>query len=265
MRVAGVVLAALAFVPSAFAGPLQVRATFDDRAVEFGAPIRTHVVALFDPDQVRAGSVHVVDDFAPLTALAPAHTTRADGVVAIDRTATCMTEPCLETVKLHHVTVTAVSRSGRVIHATAPWPSLSVRGRVTAADLRHARPSFLANTAPHPVSYRFAPATLERLLIVAAIALALGATALAAFELRARLRRRRDVVTVDELARALRLVREAEARPPADRRRALGLLARLLEARDRGLAGAANTLAWARPAPETTAVEELVENVEQRA
>ncbi|HEY3541246.1 MAG TPA: hypothetical protein VGK79_01780, partial [Gaiellaceae bacterium] len=74
-------------------------------------------------------------------------------------------------------------------------------------------------------------------------------------------RRRRGTVTVDELERALRLVREAEARPPADRRRALGLLARLLDARDGRLAGAARTLAWSRPEPEPAAVDDLVDDV----
>jgi hypothetical protein len=64
------------------------------------------------------------------------------------------------------------------------------------------------------------------------------------------------------LARAVALAREAERRPTPDRRRALGLLARLLGARDAQLAGAADDLAWSAPAPTPDALAELVSEVE---
>jgi hypothetical protein len=76
-------------------------------------------------------------------------------------------------------------------------------------------------------------------------------------------RRRRRPASVDELGRALRLAREAERRPEQDRRRALGLLARLLEARDRRLAGTASDLAWSKPTPERDALTTLVRDVER--
>jgi len=76
-------------------------------------------------------------------------------------------------------------------------------------------------------------------------------------------RRRRAAASADELARALRLVREAEERPVPDRRRALALLARLLRNRDAELGDAASDLAWKEPAPERQAVDALVAEVEQ--
>jgi hypothetical protein len=66
------------------------------------------------------------------------------------------------------------------------------------------------------------------------------------------------------LERALALARAAEERPTPDRRRALGLLARLLGSRDPRLAGAADDLAWSAPAPTSDAVADLVTQVEQK-
>ena len=66
------------------------------------------------------------------------------------------------------------------------------------------------------------------------------------------------------LERALALAREAEQRPPPDRRRALGLLARLLGPRDPRLAGAADDLAWSAPAPTSDELAELVTEVERK-
>jgi len=77
------------------------------------------------------------------------------------------------------------------------------------------------------------------------------------------MRRRRVEPTTDELERALRLAREAEGRQVSDRRRALGLLARLLGSRDRRLSGAASELAWAKPEPEGAALATLVADVER--
>jgi hypothetical protein len=73
--------------------------------------------------------------------------------------------------------------------------------------------------------------------------------------------RRRALASDDELSRAIRLAREAGTRPAPDRRRALGLLARLLH--DRPQRRTATDLAWARPEPQPEAVEALVHDVEQ--
>jgi hypothetical protein len=130
-----------------------------------------------------------------------------------------------------------------------------VRSRVTAADIAAASPPFAADTAPARPTYRVEPHTAEILLIALAALAAAGAAALVALELVER--RRRTVLAVDELSRALRLVREAEARPVSDRRRALALLARLAPSAE------ARELAWSEPPPEPNRVDDLVERVER--
>jgi hypothetical protein len=131
-----------------------------------------------------------------------------------------------------------------------------LRSRVSAADLRRATPRLAADTAPPPAHERLSALPLQ---IVAALAAA-GALALLALEAVARSRRRGATADGDELARALRLVREAEDRPVPDRRRAVGLLARFLHGDSRRTA---NDLAWSRPAPEPPAVDALVTDVER--
>jgi hypothetical protein len=66
---------------------------------------------------------------------------------------------------------------------------------------------------------------------------------------------------VDALERALRLAREAERLPVPHRRRALGLLARLL-GRDH-LSSAASDLAWSEHKPEPDELEALVSEIER--
>ena len=149
------------------------------------------------------------------------------------------------------------------MRATANWPVLRVRGRVATADLARLRPPFRASTAPPPPSYRLAPSTLAWLLDGLAVALALGAVALASRTRHAGSRAGRRGRPADELERALRLAREAENRPPPDRRRALGLLARVLRARARPLSGTASELAWAKPEPEREALATFVADVER--
>jgi hypothetical protein len=157
--------------------------------------------------------------------------------------------------------VTATARDGRTVHARAAWPALHVRGRVTAADLAPARPPFRVDTAPPAPTYSVRPGLLTWLLVAAAVVLALAAIALVVREL---LRRRTTRMPAEDvLERALRLTREAESRAPDDRRRALGLLARVLEARKRATASSARDLAWSRPPPESDELAALVGDVER--
>lgn len=273
--VAGVVaLAAGGFASGAWAAPppLVVRATFDTPTVQFAGAIHIHVVVLLDGTRVRPDSLRIVDDLAPLTSLSPGRitrTTQGDTItVTLDRTFSCLSSSCVSpssdaTPALPPVKVSVATLHGETLRASAPWPTLHVQGRVRKADLGRSRPPFRANTAPPPPSYRLAPSTLAWLLYGAAVVLALVAAALVVHEARRLARRRRGEPTVDELERALRLAREAESRPPPDRRRALGLLARLLDARDRRLSGTASELAWAEPEPERAALATFVADVER--
>jgi hypothetical protein len=272
MRTAVVLLAAGIFASGASAAPFVVRASFDASTVEFGAAIGTHVVVLLDGTRVQPDSLRIVAGAVPLSPLSAAQTTRivqGDTItVAVARTYSCFSSACVAsngdaTPALPTVTATVVARDGKTLRAVASWPTLHVRGRVNRADLGRSSPPFLADTTPGSPSYRVTPSTLAWLLDAVAIALALAAAALGAHTALRLMRRRRVEPTTDELERALRLAREAEGRPVSDRRRALGLLARLLGSRDRRLSGAASELAWAKPEPEGAALVTLVADVER--
>lgn len=256
-------VAALVVAPAAVAAPLTVHARFDDATIQFGDVIRAHVTVLADPS-VRRSSIEVAEDLAPLTITSAAQTARSGAVLEVTRTAMCETAACVSKTppRPAAVVVTATLRSGKPVRATAQWPALQVRGRVTAADLAQGRPPFRTSVGTPSVTYAVAPRTLAWLLVAAAILLGAGAVTLAVTTLRRR-RRTRAVPEGDALARALRLAREAESRLPPDRRRAAGLLARLLRERGERLAGAASDLAWAPPQPEAGALEGLVSDVER--
>ena len=267
---AAVVAGALA--AGASAATLTARASFDKPTVQFGEATNAHVVVLLDPSRIRPDSVRIVSDPGPLTVLKPERTTRSvEGdttVIAVDRTVGCLSSACVAkggdaTPRLPRVTVTATTRAGRIVRTHITWPVLHVRGRVSAADLARSRPPFRGDTSLPPPSYRISPATLSGLLVGAAVVLGLAALALALWQGLILYRHMNAAPPEDALARALRLAREAEQRPEPDRRRALGLLARLLKTRDGRLASSASDLAWAKPAPARDAVEAIVGDVER--
>ena len=127
----------------------------------------------------------------------------------------------------------------------------------TAAEVAHPLRSFHRQTTPPPTSYNVQPGLLRALLLGAAALLVAAAVVLLVPLLRRLVPAPRDNRT--PLQRALDLVRASLTRPPADRRRALDLLARVV-GRDRSRA--ALDLAWSRPAPDPARIESLVESVE---
>jgi hypothetical protein len=136
---------------------------------------------------------------------------------------------------------------------------------VVAADLTPTQPPLKSDVVPPPVDYRIAPSTLSRLLELLAVVLAVAGVAVAGRQLAAIRRERRAwAEPLTELERALVLAREAESRPPADRRRALALLERLLRPRDANLAREARNLAWSSPPPEAKELDDLVAEVERK-
>jgi hypothetical protein len=264
--VLAVVLAGV-LAPSAVAAPLRAEAGFDDSTVQFGDLIHTRVSVVVD-GSVRARSVHIVDDPAPLTTVSSPRMTRVGNVIELTRDAICLTSACVSdtgstTPKLAPALVSATLQNGSRVRVAVAWPQLTVRGRVTGGDLSRSQPPFRAALLPPAPTYRTSPGALAWLLDAAAIVLALVAAALVLVQVRRWARARGRATQADELGRALRLAREAEQRPPPDRRRAAGLLARLLGARDAALAGSASDLAWREPQPEPEALESLVGEVER--
>ena len=249
---------------------LTVRASFEPPAVQFGDRVVARVVVLADRGALDTSRLRVTEDIAPLAPLGRPHvswTTRGRLLVAsYELSAVCLSEECLaragsKQLRLPAARAEAPRRSGGVARAESAWPVLEVGGRVTAADLRPSRPPFRADTSAPAVSYRIAPSTLALLLDVVAAVLAAAGLAFGLWQAAVLARRTRSSDTRNELERALALVREAESRRPEDRRRAVGLLARVLRRRNERLAAAAGDLAWsqATPAPdELAALADLV-------
>jgi hypothetical protein len=252
------------FAPTA---PLAVRAAFDRTIAGFGDPVTARVVIEVDRRAVEASTLRFTTDLAPLTLLSPARVTRTIlgrlETVSIVQRAACITAPCLAgVVTVHPVHVSVTTRAG-ALSSPSPAVELQLRGRVTAKDLAAVTPNFTANVAPPTPSYRISPSTAAPLLDVIAALAAAGAAALVVLQALAVRRNRRPEETRDELARALRLAREAEVRPAPDRRRAIALLARLLRNREGRLGAAASDLAWSEPAPDPQAIAALVADVER--
>jgi hypothetical protein len=249
--------------------PVEVAASFDPAFVQFGDRITARVVVALDTRLVQTQTLRITDDFAPLTQLGSARTSRSTQgsleLVTVAVPVACLTAPCVASsgqarVELPLVRASVLMRGGRTAHASAHWPALAVRGRVTASDLKPSTPPFEADTAPPAATYRIDPATLATLLDVLAALFAFSAIGLTAREVHLRLRRQRP--QPGALEHALQLTRQAESRPVADRRRALALLSRALGGDRRS--GAARRLAWSEPTPEPDELEELVSEIEQQ-
>jgi hypothetical protein len=274
LAVAGTVAALLALGHSASTptiaptAPVEVAATFDPAVPQFGDRILARVVIALDTRRLRPQTMRLTDDLSPLTQLGAARTSRLTQgsveLVTVVVPVSCLTAECVAPTGVAHVGLPRVhasvlARDGRIARASAAWPTLSVRGRVTKSDLAARTPPLEADTTPPTLTYRIAPETLSTLLSLLALLCALGAIAIAGWEAHLRVERRRRQPAA--LERALRLTREAERLPAADRRRALALLARAL-ARDQR-SGAVQKLAWSEPVPEPHELEELVTDIEQ--
>jgi hypothetical protein len=248
---------------NAAAAPVKVTAVLDQTAVDFGDPVTATVTVFLDHDT----DVQLHENLAPLTQLGPTRVTNAtlDGVHTVTYTsrASCLDQRCISTTGGKRIALKPVVVNAAGTKTTTAWPVLDVRARVSKEDAAKVRPPLRHDTTPPAVTYRFAPAGLARALEIAAALLAAAGLLLAGWTAAALNRRRRVVAPLTGLERALALARDAERRPPPDRRRALGLLARLLGPRDSQLADAADDLAWSAPAPTPDALAELVSQVEQ--
>lgn len=251
--------------------PLTVRTSFDPPIALFGDRVVAHVVVTADRHALDTSRLRISDDVAPLARLGAAQVSRTTQgrllTVSISLPTVCIDEHCLAAkgpmlLRLPVVRAEAPRRGGGVERATAAWPMLELRSRVDASDLAASPLPFRGDTSAPDLTYRIAPGTLARLLDLLAVMLVVAGVALAAWQAVAQARRRRSVDGRTELERALALVREAQTRPPRDRRLAVGLLARLLRPRDAALAGDAADLAWSEPQPAADAVGELADRAE---
>jgi hypothetical protein len=250
---------------------LSVSGKLAPMAIRFADPLVAEVEVAYDPGQVDGDSIHVVPAFAPFVQISPpavSHERRgALAVLRIRYALQCLTDGCVPltrslALRLPRLTVTG-SAAGRTVRASAAWPQVRVLSRLPASAatgtvvFRHQR------VLPPP-GYAVPPGALAAGLIAGAAL----ATILAAWALAHGLRRRRAQPAADRLTpleRALWYVRDASTRPdPADRRRALELLAEAVEAEGRGerLADETYEAAWVEAPPTPQRSTELADAVE---
>jgi hypothetical protein len=270
VRFVAVVLAGLAAgVPVATAGSPSIRASVDRATPRFGDPFTYVAEARFSREADRGDAAQVLADPGAFAVLAPPQTERAtigeDVVLTVTQRLACLSIACVPTGASRAVLLprASVDLGGAV--ATAAPVVVSVGARVADAAVNAGEPQYRTATELPPPTTRFEPGPVVALLASAGILLAVVGIALAgygALQGTARASRRRDL---SPLTRALRLLRESSTRPPADRRRAAGLLARLLGTggSDANLATEAQHVAWSRPDPSPRDAEVLADRTQR--
>jgi hypothetical protein len=277
--IVGIGLGWLNATPSGGAPPahrLAVSTSLEPHPAFYGDVLTAEIDVEINSADVAAKSVRVVPGFGPYVETNPPKVTESG--VGSDRTLRyrysiqCVSEFCLPGAKpfalqIPPVTVTAKAGSQQ-LKATATWPTTFIASRLTAKDIARTHFRF-AKTVPAP-KYTVPPGTLAGLLTAAAGILAVAALALIGFEL-VRLverRRRRALVVLTPLETALAYTRDAARRPDAaDRRRALGLLAKTLDSEGVAttLADTAADVAWSEEPPTPDRAIELADEVESTA
>ncbi len=268
-RAAAVAALGLLLAPAGQAAerPLSVHASVAPSSIGVGDPfvarVDVSVAPGIDPDEVR-----VAIAAGPFTALGPPAVERRDvqgaTVVRATQRFACLSIDCVPGARPREIALpSARARLGtdRAAQAFGPRLSLRVVPRVPAAALEPTNPAFRRTTAPPEPRYRITPGLLVGILLAGAGLLGVLAAALVAVEIRRSAPGEADAV--DPFARAIRLLRESVGRPSPDRRRAAGLIARLLAERDGSpLADSAGALAWSAAVPDPPAVEALAEDAE---
>jgi hypothetical protein len=252
--------------------PLVATPSLSARTLAFGDPLSARLDLLIDPRAADPASVRVKPRFTPYRIVGTTLTTRrAGGALLSYRYALeCLSPACVpgkaQSEQLFLATVVSYrTRSGAVEKRTVDWPDYTIVSRLNDADRRNPTDRLRANAALPAVSYRFDPGTLQVLLPALSGALAMLAAALAALAFR---RRAQPIALAGpELApldRALLLVRASTANGfPAERRKALGRLARELRASGRlELADTAVRLAWSAESPSADAAGSFATEVE---
>ncbi len=257
------------------AGELTVSTSLTPRPIFFGDPLTAEIDVDVTRAAVRTDSVKLAaPSFAPyVETKAPEvsrHRAGPDEVIQYRYTLQCVDDPCLplkgpSTIRFPPVTVTAAAGSQQ-LKESAKWPLAIASSRLQPADISSSIAHFRhPTTLPSPV-YSVSPGVLAGGLTVAAILLAAGALALLGRELLGVLARRRlgALAKLTPLEAALLYLRQAAGRPdPADRRKALELLAKVLDADGVStLAGTAGDVAWAEEPPTPARVVELADEVE---
>jgi hypothetical protein len=255
---------------------LAVRTSLTPSATYFGDPVVAQVSVDVDPSVVSTSTIHPAPSFTPYVQSGPpfVQTSKAgaEETIVYSYDLQCVTNGCLpvtkpRTVQFPPVTVNATTGT-RDVKATATWQPLIVSSRLQSTDLTGGAPRFRTPDSPPTAHFGVSPAVAD-LLVVAGVLLGIAALALVGLELRAYLARRRqsELERLSPLELALALTRDAAQRPdPADRRKALGLLADVLaDTDDPSLARSVEGAAWSEDPPTPDRALELADEVQPPA
>jgi hypothetical protein len=264
------VLACLAVgVPVASAGPPAIDASIDRASPLFGDPFTYVVEARFSSDAVAGDAAQVVADPGPFAVLEPPQTERSirgeEVVVTVTQRLACLSIACVPTGAARTVWLPRPSVDvGGAVETAAPVV-VHIGARVAEAAVNAGEPQYRTATELPPPTTRIEPGWGAALFALAGSLLAVAGIGLAGYGIlhtTGRAARGRDP---NHLARALRLLRESSRRAPPDRRRAAGLLARLLATGggDATLASRAQLVAWSRPDPSPHDAEELADRAQR--
>jgi hypothetical protein len=248
---------------------LAAETSLEPSPSQFGDALVAELEVRFDPATIDPRSIRVETDFTPYAPEGPPEVVAARSgsgqrLVRYRYHLSCLTAACLPTrgeraVALAPSRVTAAAGS-RTVTVQVRWPSALVRPRIRPADLARS-PRFRSPVSSNRTPFRTAPGPLVAGLFALASLLGVAGLLLAGRELARLLRSRRPPTPVDALETALRYTRESALRPsPADRRKALGLLADALD--DRRLAETAGGAAWSEPPPPPARALEVADEVE---
>jgi hypothetical protein len=257
------------------AAQLSVSTSLTPRPIFFGDELLATIHVDANRSAVDTSSIKLAaPSFAPYVETKAPEVTRheagPDEVIEYRYSLQCADDPCLplktaNKVRFPPAVVTATAGSQQLKQA-AKWPLAIASSRLQPSDVASSIAHFRHPTTLPAADYAISPSALADALAIAAILLAAGAVALLGRELMRVLERRRlgAFAKLTPLESALLYLRQAASRPdPADRRKALELLATVLD--DDGastLADTAGDVAWAEAAPTPAQAVELADEVE---
>jgi len=265
--------------PTKVSSGLEVRATLDPRTLLFGDTVRAMVDITLDRRRVDPDSVRVSADFTPWKVVEEPKRARRDSgsathlrIVFVLRCLTSLCAPSgqLISVDLPAAKVAYAGPNGEVATRDAielAWPRVGIYSR-TSTSILEARGSAIpwrADLLSQPAaSYRVSPTVVFALLLAGGLLFAVCAVALVYFAWPRRAPApppEPELPLEPELSpleQALALLEDTmRADGAADRRRALELVAEVLEVLEDDLAEAARSLAWSESAPQVEQTKDL--------
>jgi hypothetical protein len=254
---------------------IEARGSLEPRIILFGDTIKAYVDVFLDRRKVEPGSVRVSTEFLPWEVVGPQVRTRRDsGANTYLRTTfrlRCTSSPCLPNntasaleftpARLSYSTTAAAPGDRRSI--AVDWPVLIVYSRFAAANAEGSTSSsstlWRADLESFSsATYGIAPRVLLPILLALVVLLAAAGVGLAYLAIPRRAAapepepepEPEPLPTLTPLEQALELLEDASRADGAeDRRRALELVADVLDFDHSELARAARTLAWSEHDP----------------